>query len=57
MQEYYPDIKQRRENIARIVKSEEEKFHETLELGTARLKELMDTLQRTSKSLAWTGSL
>ncbi len=46
MQEYYPDIKQRRENIARIVKSEEEKFHETLELGTARLKELMDALQK-----------
>lgn len=46
MQEYYPDIQQRRENIARIVKSEEEKFHETLELGTARLKELLDALQK-----------
>ncbi|MCF6149561.1 MAG: alanine--tRNA ligase [Candidatus Kuenenia sp.] len=46
MQGYYPDIKQRRENIARIIKSEEEKFLETLELGTVRLKELMDTLQK-----------
>ncbi|OQZ01332.1 MAG: alanine--tRNA ligase [Candidatus Brocadia sp. UTAMX2] len=51
MQEYYPDIKQRRENIARIVKSEEEKFHETLELGTARLKELMDVLQRNKQKV------
>lgn len=46
MQDYYPDIKQRRENIARIIKSEEEKFLETLELGTVRLKELMDTMQK-----------
>ncbi|MBM4054496.1 MAG: alanine--tRNA ligase [Planctomycetes bacterium] len=46
MQEYYPDIKQRRENIARIIKSEEEKFLETLELGTVRLKELMDVMQK-----------
>lgn len=51
MQEYYPDIKQRRENIARIVKSEEEKFHETLELGTARLKELTDTLQKNRQTV------
>ncbi|NUO07381.1 MAG: alanine--tRNA ligase [Candidatus Brocadia sp.] len=51
MQEYYPDIKQRRENIARIVKSEEEKFHETLELGTARLKESMDALQKNSQKV------
>ncbi|GAN32469.1 MAG: alanine--tRNA ligase [Candidatus Brocadia sp. AMX2] len=51
MQEYYPDIKQRRENIARIVKSEEEKFHETLELGTTKLKELMDTLQRNNQKI------
>ncbi len=49
MEEYYPDIKQRRENIVRIVKSEEEKFHETLELGTARLKELMETLQKNNQ--------
>ncbi|MCF6156438.1 MAG: alanine--tRNA ligase [Candidatus Brocadia sp.] len=51
MQEHYPDIKQRRENIARIVKSEEEKFHETLEQGTTRLKELMDALQRNNQKI------
>lgn len=51
MEEYYPDIKQRRENIARIIKSEEEKFHETLELGTARLKELMETLQKSNQRI------
>lgn len=51
MQAYYPDIKQRRENIARIIKGEEEKFHETLELGTARLKELMDALQRNKQKI------
>jgi len=46
MHEGYPDIKQRRENIARIIKSEEEKFHETLEQGTIILDELMGSLQK-----------
>lgn len=45
MQDYYPDIKQRRENIARIIKNEEDKFHETLEQGTRILEEMMGTLQ------------
>ena len=51
MQEYYPDIKQRRENIARIVKSEEEKFHETLELGTRMLEELMEAMQKNKQKI------
>ncbi|WKZ19655.1 MAG: alanine--tRNA ligase [Candidatus Jettenia sp. CY-1] len=49
MQDYYPDIKQRRENIARIIKNEEEKFHETLEQGTRILEDLMETLQKSKQ--------
>ena len=51
MQEQYPDIKQRRENITRIVKSEEEKFHETLEQGTRILEELTETLQKNKQKV------
>ena len=45
MYEPYPEIKQRRENIARIIKNEEERFHETLFMGNKRLDELMDSLR------------
>ena len=51
MQECYPDIKQRRENIARIVKSEEEKFHETLEQGTRILEEYVETLKQSKQKV------
>lgn len=44
MQEPYPEVKQRRENIARIIKSEEERFLLTLDQGTSRLEELMKGL-------------
>ncbi|MDR4504656.1 MAG: alanine--tRNA ligase [Candidatus Scalindua sp.] len=46
MHAQYPDIKGRCENIARIIKNEEERFHETLYLGSRRLGELMETLRR-----------
>ncbi|MCP5004494.1 MAG: alanine--tRNA ligase [Planctomycetes bacterium] len=42
----YPDIRHRRENIARIIKNEEERFHETLYLGNKRLGEFMETLRK-----------
>ena len=51
MQEPYPDIKQRRENIARIIKSEEEKFHETLDQGTRILEDIMATLQKNQQKV------
>jgi alanyl-tRNA synthetase len=44
MKEPYPEIKQRRENIARIIKNEEERFHETLLMGSKRLEELIGEL-------------
>lgn len=46
MAEPYPEIKERRENIARIIKSEEERFHETLEKGTHLLNEHIDALKK-----------
>ncbi|MFQ5686440.1 MAG: alanine--tRNA ligase [Candidatus Scalindua sp.] len=49
MHEAYPEIKQRRENIARIIKNEEERFHETLLMGNRRLDELMEGLRRSGQ--------
>ena len=49
MHEAYPEIKQRRENIARIIKNEEERFHETLFIGNKRLDELMEGLRRSGQ--------
>jgi len=46
MKDYYPEIEERRENITRIIKNEEEKFLETLGQGTQRLKELMGAMQK-----------
>ena len=49
MYEQYPEIKNRHENIARIIRSEEERFHETLYLGNKRLEELMENLRKSKK--------
>lgn len=51
MKDYYPDVNQRRENIARIIKSEEEKFHETLDQGTRILEELMESLEKSNQRI------
>ena len=45
MSEPYPEIMQRRENIARIIKNEEERFHETLYMGNKKLEERVEALR------------
>lgn len=51
MQEPYPEVKQRRENIARIIKSEEERFLLTLDQGTSRLEGLMKGLLKRGQKI------
>lgn len=41
MEPYYPNVKEKADFIKRVIKSEEERFHETLEDGLAILNELI----------------
>ncbi|MGR3178870.1 MAG: alanine--tRNA ligase, partial [Candidatus Anammoxibacter sp.] len=50
MEEPYPELKSRRENIAKIIKNEEERFHETIESGTHLLNEYIDKLATRNES-------
>jgi len=50
MNDTYPELTERRENVARIIKAEEERFQTTLENGSRLLKELVAELG--SKGLA-----
>jgi alanyl-tRNA synthetase len=45
MRDAYPELSQKREHIARLTKSEEERFGKTLELGISRFEELANKLQ------------
>ena len=47
MKPAYPELAQRRENVASITKMEEEKFLETLEAGTKILEEIMSKYKST----------
>jgi len=49
----YPDLSQREEHIVQVIRSEEERFQETLEAGTRRLEEkLVEVKQRGETELA-----
>lgn len=41
MEPYYPEVKQKADFIKRVIKSEEERFHETLEEGLAILNDMI----------------
>ncbi|WP_028402887.1 alanine--tRNA ligase [Ectobacillus panaciterrae] len=46
MQDFYPEVKEKTEFIQRVVKSEEERFHETLHEGEAILADVMGKAKR-----------
>ncbi|MGR3220611.1 MAG: alanine--tRNA ligase [Candidatus Anammoxibacter sp.] len=50
MEEPYPELKSRRENIAKIIKNEEERFQETIESGTHLLNEYIDKMESGNES-------
>ncbi len=45
MKRAYPELVEKREHISQVVKSEEERFSETLEIGSAKVTELLDSLR------------
>jgi alanyl-tRNA synthetase len=46
MGEYYPELVEKREFIERVIRTEEERFHETLEEGLAILADLCERARR-----------
>ncbi len=51
MEDQYPDLVKRRENIAKIIKNEEERFHETIERGTHLLNEYICRMKSNKESV------
>lgn len=51
MQTPYPEVRQRRDNIARIIKNEEEKFLSTYHQGIQRLEEVVAGLKKTGVNI------
>ncbi|MBI5975855.1 alanine--tRNA ligase [Staphylococcus canis] len=48
MEPYYPNVKEKQEFISRVIKSEEERFHETLEEGLSILNTMMSEAKANS---------
>ena len=46
MEPYYPNVKEKADFIKRVIKSEEERFHETLEEGLSILKQLIEKAKK-----------
>ncbi|API79597.1 alanine--tRNA ligase [Staphylococcus argenteus] len=52
MEPYYPNVKEKADFIKRVIKSEEERFHETLEEGLAILNELIKNAKTSTNEIA-----
>jgi len=46
MADFYPELVERRENIARIIQIEEQRFHQTLDQGARLLENMIEELQQ-----------
>jgi len=51
MEPYYPNVKEKSDFIKRVIKSEEERFHETLEEGLAILNNLVAKAKSTTQEI------
>ncbi|MCS5349261.1 alanine--tRNA ligase [Staphylococcus aureus] len=51
MEPYYPNVKEKADFIKRVIKSEEERFHETLEDGLAILNELIKNAKTSTNEI------
>lgn len=52
MEPYYPEVKEQSDFIKKVVKSEEERFHETLEEGLTILNTMMTTAKQNNNILS-----
>ncbi|MEW6354723.1 MAG: alanine--tRNA ligase [Planctomycetota bacterium] len=51
MADVYPDVKQRRDNIARIIQIEEDKFRDTLDQGWRELQGKIETVKQSGRAV------
>lgn len=51
MKDFYPDVVQKRDFIQRVIRTEEERFHETLHDGLAILNEVMKKARKQGKQV------
>ena len=56
MQDFYPEVTEKQEFIQRVIKNEEDRFHETLDGGLAILSEVMDA-QKAKNELVIPGAI
>lgn len=52
MEPYYPNVKEKSDFIARVIKSEEERFHETLEEGLSILNQLIEASKASNEMIS-----